>query len=245
VTDGLISDPTRCEFDPKTLLCQVEANQSCLTLAQVEAVQQIYSGLKNPRTGQSLHPPLMRGSESAWGALTSFPFNAAIRFFKNVVFDDPNWDWRTFDFDGDVARTDAKVRNPPVDPNLKAFKSGGGKIIMWHGWNDPTISPLNSVNYHGSVSRLLGIQATDRFFRLFMVPGMEHCGGGPGPNAFDAMPVLEQWIEQGRAPEKILAAHSTNRVVDRTRPLCPHPQVARYKGTGSTDHADNFICATP
>lgn len=248
VTDGLISDPTRCEFDPKTLLCSGEANQSCLTPAQVEAVQQIYSGVKNPRTGQSLHPPLMRGSEGAWPALTSFPFNAATRFFKNVVFGDPNWDWRTFDFDRDVAKTDAKVTSlnwaPPVGPNLKPFKSHGGKIIMWHGWNDPTISPLNSVNYHGSVSRLLGTQQTDQFFRLFMAPGTEHCGGGPGPNTFDALPALEQWLEQGRAPEKMLASHSTNGVVDRTRPLCQYPKVAQYKGTGSTDHADNFMCAT-
>jgi feruloyl esterase len=248
VTDGLISDPTRCDFDPKTLLCPGEANQTCLTPAQIVAVQKIYSGVKNPRTGQALHPPIMRGSENAWPALTSFPFNTAIGFFKNVVFGDPTWDWRTFDFDRDLAKTDAKVASlnwlPPVDPNLKPFKRHGGKIIMWHGWNDPTISPLNSVNYYGSVSRLLGTQATDEFIRLFMVPGMEHCGGGPGPNTFDALMALEEWLEKDRAPEKMLATHSTKGVVNRTRLLCPYPQVAQYKGTGSTDNAENFICRT-
>jgi len=161
-----------------------------------------------------------------------------------MVFADANWSWRTFDFDAGVAKTDTKLASlfNALDPNLKALKNHGGKIIMWHGWNDPSVSPLNSVNYYSSVSRLFGAEHTDEFFRLFMVPGMGHCGGGPGPNDFDALTALERWVEHGQAPENIIASHSTNGVVDRTRPLCPYPQVAQYKGTGSTDDAKNFSC---
>ena len=247
VTDGLISDPARCNFDPKTLLCQGAATETCLTAAQVEAVKQIYNGVKNPRTGQEIFPPLTRGSEGAWPAVTSFPFTISTEFFKYLVFADPNWDWRTFDFDADVAKTDAKLASlvNAVDPNLKAFQSRGGKIIVWHGWDDPSVSPLSSVNYYRSVSRLFGAKQTDGLFRLFMVPGMNHCGGGSGPNDFDALTSLEQWVEQGQAPARILASHSTNDVVDRTRPLCPYPQLAQFNGTGSIDDARNFVCKAP
>ncbi len=242
VTDGLISDPTRCEFDPTTLRCQGAASEACLTNAQVNAVKDIYNGVRNPRTGREIFPGLMRGSEGAWPALTSAPYKLSTEFFKYLVFGDPGWNWRAFDFDADVAKTDARLAflQNAVDPNLQAFKRRRGKIIMWHGWNDPAISPLNSVNYYKSVS--LFAKQTDEFFRLFMAPGMNHCGGGPGPNNFDALTALEQWVEQGQAPEKIIASHSTNGVVDRTRPLCPYPQVAQYTGTGSTDDAENFMC---
>jgi hypothetical protein len=151
----------------------------------------------------------------------------------------------TFDFDKDVATTDAKFASMmnATNPNLSAFKARGGKIILAHGWNDQLVPPLNTINYYKSVRKAMGARAADEFVRLFMAPGMLHCGGGAGPNTFDALTALEQWAEEGKAPEKIIASHSTNGVVDRTRPLCPYPQVAQYKGTGSTDDATNFVCA--
>ena len=130
-----------------------------------------------------------------------------------------------------------------IDPNLKNFFAHGGKLLIYHGWNDQLISPVNSVNYYNSVVKALGGASKDvASVRLFMVPGMGHCGGGEGPNTFDMVTALEQWVEHGKAPEQILASHVTNGASDRTRPLCPYPQVATYKGSGSIDAAANFIC---
>jgi feruloyl esterase len=246
VSDGLLEDPRRCRFDPKTLLCSSGRSDSCLTAPQVETVQRIYSAVRNPRTGQEIFPPLPPGSELSWAtqAAGPEPSRLATEFFKYFVFEDPNWDWRTFDFDRDVSRADAKI-GPIVtamDPDLKVFNAKGGKFIMYHGWNDQLIAAENSVNYYNGVVALFGAQQTDRFFRLFMAPGMQHCGGGPGPNTFDAVSALERWVEEGKAPQHITASHSTDGVVDRTRPLCPYPQVAAYKGHGSIDEAANFEC---
>ena len=124
----------------------------------------------------------------------------------------------------------------------------GGKMIVYHGYSDPDISPLNSINYYESVVQTSGepsdlaLKHTRDFFRLFMVPGMNHCVGGPGPDRFDALSVLEQWVEQGIAPSRIIASHLNNGAVDRSRPLCPYPEIARYNGTGSTNLAENFEC---
>jgi len=133
---------------------------------------------------------------------------------------------------------------------LRAFQANGGKLIQYHGWADPDISPLNSVNYYQNVVQFMdrngrGLSETKNFYRLFMVPGMYHCNGGPGPNAFDPLSALEQWKEKGTAPDRMVASHATNGTVDRTRPLCPYPQEAQWKGSGSTDQADNFVCALP
>ena len=130
-----------------------------------------------------------------------------------------------------------------TDPNLAAFKSRGGKLIMYHGWNDQLIQAGNSINYYNSVANAMGAKETDDFVRLFMAPGMLHCAGGPGPNTFDAVGALEQWVEKGAKPASLVASHSTTGTVDRTRPLCPYPQVASYKGAGSIDDAANFVCA--
>ena len=154
------------------------------------------------------------------------------------------WDWKVFDFDKDVAAADEKFAAliNATSPDLNAFKTRGGKLIMCHGWNDQLIPPLNSINYYSSVAKKLGAKETDDFLRLFMVPGMTHCSGGPGPNTFDALGALEQWVEHGTKPASLIASHSTNGAVDRTRPLCPYPQVATYKGSGSIDNAANFMC---
>ena len=188
------------------------------------------------------------GSELTWGALTGGPqpFSIAVDFYRYFVFADPNWDWKTMDFDKDVAAGEekaGKVLNA-TDPDLRAFKARGGKLIMYHGWNDQLISPFNTINYYNNVSKEMGAKDTADFARLFMAPGMLHCAGGPGPNSFDAVAALEQWVERGTGPNQLIASRSNNGIVERTRPLCPYPQVATYTGSGSTDDASNFACRT-
>jgi feruloyl esterase len=244
VVDGIISNPIRCHFDPKMLECRGSENSRCLRASQIEAIRKIYTGAKNPRTGEPVFPGLQPGSplEKATG---SKPNSIPVSFFRYVLFKNPNWKWQALNFDSDVALADqmnGSILNA-VDPNLKAFKSHGGKLIMYHGWSDPHLSPLNSINYYNSVVAAMGgVTQTEDFARLFMVPGMEHCHGGPGPDTFDKVGVLEQWVQHGIAPNTIIASHLTNGMVDMTRPLCPYPQVAQWKGSGSTNDASNFIC---
>ena len=249
VKDGLLENPRLCRFDPKTLECKNGDTAQCLTAAQVEAAQKIYAPAVNPRTREEIYPGVERGSEMAWGVLAGTePPSVAVDTFKYVIFKDPNWDYRKLNFDSDIAFAD-KVDgglNNAINPNLKPFFSRGGKLLMYHGWTDALIAPGNSVNYFRSVVRFVGGPAqTAGSLRLFMAPGMDHCRGGEGPNDFDAMAAIEQWVEQGKAPDQIIASHSTKGKVDRTRPLCPYPQVAKYKGSGSIDEAANFVCAAP
>lgn len=161
-----------------------------------------------------------------------------------MVFKDPAWDWTTFDFVDvyDDWMGSAALLGPELnatDRDLKAFQDQGGKMIMYHGWIDQNIAPRNSINYYESVKRKG--QVGD-FFRLFMVPGMGHCGGGLGPESFDALGALEQWVEAGVEPDRIIG---TNQASGMTRPLCPYPAVAVWTGEGSTDDADNFVCRKP
>jgi len=152
------------------------------------------------------------------------------------------------DFDQDVPAAD-KLDNGLInatDPDLKKFKSHGGKLIMYHGWADALIPSENSIDYYESVTKAMGgAERTTDFLRLFMAPGMGHCFGGDGPSSFDSLTALEQWVENGKAPEEIVASHLTNGKPDRTRPLCVYPKVAKYKGAGSTDDAANFSCVVP
>ena len=246
VKDGLIEDPTRCHFDPKVLECKSGDAMSCLTAAQVESTRKIYSGAINPRTKQQLFPGLEPGSELRWEVIGGpRPFGIGDDFFKYVVFKDPKWDFRTLDFDKDAALAE-KIDGgliDAMDPNLKPFFSHGGKLIQYHGWSDWQISPLNSVHYFESVVEAAGgaTKAGDSY-RLFMVPGMGHCGGGEGPNRFDMVSALEQWREQQKAPARIVASTRDGK---RSRPLCAYPQVAKYKGSGSTDDAASFACVAP
>jgi feruloyl esterase len=184
-----------------------------------------------------------------WGGLAGERlFGIAVDHFRYVVFQDPEWDARKLNFDSDVALAD-KVDNDTInaiDPNLKAFVGRGGKLLLYHGWNDNLIAPQGSINYYKKVLATTGgaSKAGDSV-RLFMVPGMGHCSGGEGTSNIDPMKAIEQWVEEGKAPDQIPAAHMTKGTVDRTRPLCPYPQVARYKGSGSTDEAQNFVCRLP
>ena len=175
------------------------------------------------------------------------PFATSADHFKYLVFKNPDWDYKTLDFDKDVALADGIDNGTmnAIDPNLTPFFDRGGKILMYHGWNDQLIAPRNSINYYTSVVKTLGAGKVANAIRLFMVPGMNHCAGGDGTSSFDAFTALEQWVEQKKAPEQLLGSHLTGAIVDRTRPLCPYPQVAEYKGTGSTDEAASFVCKAP
>jgi feruloyl esterase len=260
IKDGILNDPRRCHFDPSVLLCNTGDKPDCLTAAQVETAKKIYAGIRTETSGQ-IFPGIIPGSEGGQGGWSTWITGTGpgrgshstlgMPFMRNVAFEDPNWDFRTFRWertqgiDSDVDFIDAKLG--PIfnnmNPDLKAFQARGGKMIQYHGWADPDISPLNSVNYFDSVQKAMG--DSKNFYRLFMVPGMYHCNGGPGPNTFDTLGALEQWAEQSKAPAQMIATHSTNGAVDRTRPLCPYPQEAQYKGTGSTDKAESFSCALP
>ena len=252
VKDGLLSDPTACHFDPSTLLCRDGDGENCLTAAQLEAVKMAYAPATK-RNGELIYPGLVPGGEADWpiSAFNGAPDPGAIDLgiFSYVAHQDPAWDWHTFDLERDTALAIEKAGDIEVtDPDLQAFKAHHGKLLIYHGWNDGgtggAISPLNSINYYSSVLAKMGPRQDD-WLRLFMVPGMDHCGGGPGPNQFAVVDAMESWREQGNAPSQITAYRVTNNRVDMSRPLCPYPQVATYKGTGSTNDAANFVCKAP
>jgi feruloyl esterase len=247
--DGLIDDPRKCKFDPKVLECKAGDAASCLTAPQVEAAKKIMTPVKHPRTGQELLPRLEPGTELGWGvqAAGPEPYNNVLERLKYVIYKDPNWDWKKFNFQTDLAPLE-KMDDPAnaTNPDLNAFMSRGGKLLVYQGWADQQVVPVSTINYYESVLEKMGGAAkTSSWLRLFMAPGMAHCRGGDGPNNFDALTVLEDWVEKGKAPDQIVASHSTAGKVDRTRPLCPYPQVAKYKGTGSIDEAANFSCRMP
>lgn len=249
IEDGLLENPSLCRFDPATVRCPDGARDNCLTEAQVAAAQKIYAGAKNPRTGEQVFPGMPRGSEIVWTALAGpKPFGIPVSHFQHVVFNKPDWNFLSLDFDKDVALADKLDKGliGATDPNLREFFSRGGKLIMYHGWNDQLITAWNSIDYYNSVVKKMGgASKVDPSFRLFMAPGMNHCSGGVGPSRFDAITALEQWVEEGKAPERIVATRvSSGGQPERTRPLCPYPKIARYTGTGSIDDAASFQCVT-
>jgi feruloyl esterase len=245
VKDGVLEDPTRCKFDPGVLACKGADDGSCLNSAQVEAARQVYASPPNPRTKREI-PGLQPGSEAGWATWGGpQPFATSVDHFKYVVYKNPNWDPRSFKFETDIVLAEETDNNTinALEPNLKAFFDRGGKLIQYHGWSDPQISPGSSVQYYKSVLDTMGgANRVQNSYRLFMVPGMAHCGGGEGPNTFDMVSALEQWVEKGQAPAQIVASRRADGKITRTRPLCPYPQVATYKGSGSTDDAANFVC---
>ena len=247
--DGLIENPLACKFDPGVLACKGGEEPACLTQAQVETARLIYSPLVDASSKQQI-PGLAPGSELGW---TDMGWSASARatgldHFRFLVYADPQWDISKFNAATDVAR----LREGPSgaidarDANLKPFFDRGGKLLQYHGWADPQITPLASVEYFNRVAASLGgASKVHASYRLFMAPGMGHCGGGAGPNDFDELAALEQWVENGKAPDLIVASRSRDGKVERTRPLCPFPQVASYKGSGSIDDAGNFVCKQP
>ncbi len=268
VKDGILQNPLACNFEPRTLTCPAGTDSNaCLTPKQVSAVEKIWSGVKNS-AGELIYPGLVPGAEAARGSWStwvtgrepyqSLHWRGGEGFFRWFVFDDPDWDFRTFDFDKDLEYALEKV-GPAVDsndPDLRPFRDNGAKLIVYHGWSDPDISPLASINYFESVVDViaddiqaenwqLALESTQDFYRLFMVPGMTHCAGGPGPDSFDALTALENWVEKGIAPQTMVASKIVNDEVVTTRPLCVHPEMAIYDGTGDPDEAASFSCALP
>ena len=248
IKDGLIDDPRKCHFDPKTLQCNGPDTPNCLTAAQVDTARKVY-GPATTAHGVKFFPGLEPGSELVWGFLLGGPEPTRIGsdYYTYILHKDPHWNPRTMDFDQDVPAADKLDHGTinAIDPDLRRFKGRGGKLIMYHGWTDALIPSQNSVNYYESVVKTMGGATTTDFFRLFMVPGMDHCFGGEGPNRFDALQALEHWVEDGQAPDVIVASHSTAGKEDRTRPLCVYPKVAKYQGRGSIDEAANFACSDP
>ncbi len=248
VKDGVIEDPQKCHFDPGVLACKGADAPTCLTAAQVDTAKKTYAGT---HAGKSALWGLEPGSEAGWASLSGpQPLGIALDTYQYLVYKDPKWDYHKLDPAKDVPAADQALGASmnASDPDLRPFfshgekLSHGGKLLMYHGWADPGIPPMFSVEYYKNVQAKVGQKKAADEIRLFMVPGMGHCGGGDGPSTFNAMAALSQWVEQGKAPEQIPASHSTRGQTDRTRPLCPYPQTAVYKGSGSSDEAANFSC---
>jgi feruloyl esterase len=249
VKDGVIENPTKCNFDYAQLVCKGNDAGNCLTKGQVESAKAMTSPLRDPNTGDVLFGGyLMPGSEPGWAWLGGpEPPADFIASMQNLVFQDRNWDYHTMNIKTDVDRAGMADNGVMYsgEPNLGPFFDRGGKLLMYHGWSDPRVTPLNSVMYYNSVVKAVGKDKAARSIALFMVPGMNHCQGGVGTDTFDKLKVLEEWVELGMKPSRIPASHLTDGKIDRTRPLCPYPQVAKYKGTGSIDDAANFVCRAP
>lgn len=245
VEDGIVSDPEQCRFDPKAAECNGNDGPSCLTAAQVETMREVYGGVRDPRTGKQVFPGFEPGSEMQVGLLMSGPepFPVATSYMRDLVFKDRQWDFKTFDYGKDPAAARAaaaSVLDVPSD-GLGKFFDAGGKLLLSHGWSDGLIPSRNTVRLDEQLTSKLGAKTAAKAVRLFMVPGMGHCGGGDGPFVFDALSVIDTWVEKGDAPERIVVSEPPGKPA-MTRPLCPYPQVAQYTGEGSTDEAANFQC---
>ena len=267
VKDGILNDPRECKFDPATIECKAgEDTERCLTAGQLASLKKIYAGLTDSR-GNVLFPGYLPGAEDGPGGWEPWitgrqPGTSLMAFFgkgyfSNFVYEKPDWNFKSFNVDAAVKAADEKTAAAlnATDPDLKKFKAHGGKLILYHGWNDPAIPALNTINYYESVEAKMGQTKVESFVRLYMVPGMQHCVGGPGPDSFGWIgtsdpthsmnAALEQWVEKDTAPGSIIASKFEAR--DRThpkmtRPLCPYPQAAKYKGSGDTNDAASFTC---
>lgn len=270
VSDGILNDPTQCHVDTAALICKSGADaDTCLTAPQAAALKKIYDGPRDAH-GKVIFPGYLPGAEDGpggWGLWIVGPAPAhslmyafGTGYFSYMVYDKADWDFKTFRMDQDLKDAAAKTGAAldATDPDLAPFKAHGGKLILYHGWDDPAIPALNTVNYYDSVAARMGPANLQSFARLYMVPGMQHCGGGPGADTFGeamgAMPddarhninsALQVWVEKGTAPSEIVAAKYSpgSQTPAMTRPLCPYPQSAQYKGSGDTNEAANFVCA--
>lgn len=262
--DGIISDPQRCHFDPKKLQCKGPDGPNCLTEAQVGAVEKIYGGPVNPRTGKKLYPGLYPGGELGWGKSGGqMVINrgktsgvSSYDFWSLAFFHKPDWDFRAFDFDHDIQTADETLGpiTNATDANLADFRKLGHKLIYYHGAADPLIPAQNGIDYYESL--VAKDKTAPQYYRVFLVPGMYHCSGGPGALAFgtaapapqmdadhDIVSAAALWVEQGSAPEKIIATKYVDKKMVLQRPLCAYPLVARYNGSGDMNDAGNFTCA--
>jgi feruloyl esterase len=260
VKDGVINDPASCHFNLSELLCKSADSPECLTAPQLTALRKIYDGPVNPRTGKHIYPGFPAGSEGLphnWDTWIVGPAAYQGQFGNQVVgsfmLGDAHWDYKTFDFDKDTARVDEAL-GPMLNsnsPDLSAFAARGGKLILFQGWADAAITPFGTIQYYRDIQHKMGAQA-QQFVRLFMAPGMMHCSGGPGPSSFDAVAALDQWRQQGQAPESVVASKYPDSPAAMlggptgeplsTRPLCAYPRVAHWTGKGSYDQAKDYVC---
>lgn len=254
-TDAFLSlDPAGCHWNPEVLACKTGDRPDCLTAEQVATAKKIYAGPRNAVTRAAIYPGVEPGSESGWGGFVpengSAPYGSLFKWVFGA-----QWKWQSFDFNHDVATVDARL-GPVLNAtstDLSAFKAEGHKLILYHGWADWLVPPRESLNYYEDVmdanakdaaaEHRGALEETRSFFRLFMIPGMAHCGGGPGLNNVDVLAPLEQWVEHGVAPESLTARRDDHGSVKITRPVCAYPQVARYNGTGDAGKAENFTCS--
>ncbi len=272
VKDGVLNDPRQCHFDPAVLTCKTEDRgedkAECLTPLQVTALKKLYQGAHDSH-GQ-IFPGFLPGAETGEGGWSvwitgSAPGHALLfafarGYFGNMIYDKADWDYKPADLSQATKASDekgAKVLNA-TDPDLSRFKNRGGKLIIYHGWDDPAISALNTINYFHQVQTKMGAQNVESFLRVYMVPGMQHCGGGPGATSFEEglharqdaehnmRLALEDWVEKGAAPSKIVASKyadsNPGSQPNMTRPLCPYPQIAKYKGSGDANNEESFAC---
>lgn len=254
VKDGVLESPLQCDFKPSSLACKGADSASCLTPPQVTALEKIYGDAKTSQ-GRKIFPGLAPGGELAWPAMSARQVPFAENFYRYFVFQKPEWQLPMMNMDTDVDYAQQRIGHivNSTNPDLSRFHAHGGKLIQYHGWNDPLISPYNSIDYYESVVALVGgtknradaLKDTQVNHRLFMVPGMEHCRGGDATDTFDGLGALERWVEQGIAPDQLAATKVVESKTVRSRPLCAYPAVARYNGTGNTDEAANFTCALP
>jgi feruloyl esterase len=237
--EGFLNNPRACSFDFKTLACRGADGASCLTPAQLATVERFYGGVKNGRgelifSGQALGNPL-----PAQRAPASPNVSDTVRIWG---FQNASYDWNTFDLDRDMPIINGKVGFvDAVDPDLSTFKAHGGKLLLYAGWGDTTITPENTVLYYDNLLAKMG-KNQDDWTRLFMVPGMGHCRGGDGPHTFDLIGTMEAWREKGVAPTRITGFNPQSGL---SRPLCPYPQYAKYSGTGNFKDAANWSCTAP
>jgi feruloyl esterase len=244
VEDGILENPDQCNFDPASLLCTGGNSKNCLTQPQIDAVKSIYAPVKFS-SGEIIFPGKAIGSETSWMLFNGDRPSAVSLGTFHLTYQTADWDWSTFDKDRDTKAADEKTGFiNAIDPDIKAFKERGGKLLLYHGWNDFGISPYNTINYYESVLSNLGPDQ-ESWMRLFMLPGVGHCSGGSGPDQANYMGALERWREAGTPPEEITAYRVSNNRISKTRPLCPYPEVAVYNGIGSTNDAENFVCRMP
>jgi feruloyl esterase len=251
--DGIVPDPRACKFDPAVLLCkQGQSGDSCLTQAQVTAVGAMYSGVKAP-DGEFAAFPLSRGSERGWdrfvattppaqGAPGAGAAGGGMGGLRALLFSDANFDLAKFSAERDFAtvRSTAFAREYEAkDPNIAPFFSKGGKLILWHGFDDPGPSPLATVDYYQKVRKVTGDAKVDSDMRFYLLPGVYHCRGGPGADTFDSVAALDAWVDQGKAPETLLATRADGKL---SRPLCRYPKQPHYKGSGDPGSAESFEC---
>ena len=281
VSDGVIDDPTQCHFDPEVLLCKGVETDSCLTAPQIASVKAIYVGLKDA-SGKLIFPGIPPGAEDGEGGWALWIFGKeqgkslmgafVTGYFSDMVYGSKlgsgDWNFRTASVAKSLDLANQKTGSVlnATDPNLKPFFDRGGKLIIYHGWNDPAISAFNSINYYGSVSQTLGAKETEQSMRLYMVPGMQHCAGGPGATSFgqdhvdippdaqhDVFRAMVDWVEAGNAPSALIATRMPENIAvdppppggirpEMTRPLCPYPQEMKYSGKGDPHSSSSFAC---